>query len=103
MHSRKGIGTAATRAGILERLVSQGFVQRVKGKGGQAAMLIPAQSGSALAAILPEPLRSPPADRPVGSGRFKRLRRAAGTGSLSLGGAGDGDGASSCLCTGGGM
>ena len=56
---RKGIGTAATRAGILERLVSQGFVQRVKGKGGQAAMLIPAQSGSALAAILPEPLRSP--------------------------------------------
>ena len=56
---RRGIGTAATRAGILERLVSQGFVQRVKGKDGQAATLIPAQSGSALAAILPEPLRSP--------------------------------------------
>ena len=56
---RKGIGTAATRAGILERLVNQGFVQRVKGKDGQAAALIPAQSGSALAAILPEPLRSP--------------------------------------------
>ena len=56
---RKGIGTAATRAGILERLVIQGFVQRVKGKDGQAATLIPAQSGSALAAILPEPLRSP--------------------------------------------
>ena len=56
---RRGIGTAATRAGILERLVSQGFVQRVKGKDGQAAALIPAQSGSALAAILPEPLRSP--------------------------------------------
>ena len=56
---RKGIGTAATRAGILERLVSQGFVQRVKGKDGQAATLIPSQSGSALAAILPEPLRSP--------------------------------------------
>ena len=56
---RRGIGTAATRSGILERLVSQGFVQRVKGKDGQAATLIPAQSGSALAAILPEPLRSP--------------------------------------------
>ena len=56
---RRGIGTAATRAGILERLVNQGFVQRVKGKDGQAANLIPAQSGSALAAILPEPLRSP--------------------------------------------
>ena len=56
---RRGIGTAATRAGILERLVSQGFVQRVNGKDGQAATLIPAQSGSALAAILPEPLRSP--------------------------------------------
>ena len=56
---RRGIGTAATRAGILERLVNQGFLQRVKGKDGQAATLIPAQSGSALAAILPEPLRSP--------------------------------------------
>ena len=56
---RRGIGTAATRAGILERLVNQGFVQRVKGKDGQAATLIPAQSGGALAAILPEPLRSP--------------------------------------------
>ena len=56
---RRGIGTAATRAGILERLVNQGFVQRVKGKDGQAATLISAQSGSALAAILPEPLRSP--------------------------------------------
>ena len=56
---RRGIGTAATRAGILERLVNQGFVQRVKGKDGQAATLIPAQSGSALAAILPAPLRSP--------------------------------------------
>ena len=56
---RRGIGTAATRAGILERLVSQGFVQRVKGKDGQAATLIPAQSASALAAILPEPLCSP--------------------------------------------
>ena len=56
---RRGIGTAATRAGILERLVNQGFVQRVRGKDGQAANLIPAQSGSALAAILPEPLRSP--------------------------------------------
>ena len=56
---RRGIGTAATRAGILERLVNQGFVQRVKGKDGQAATLIPAQSGSALVAILPAPLRSP--------------------------------------------
>ena len=56
---RRGIGTAATRAGILERLVNQGFVQRVKSKDGQAATLIPTQSGSALAAILPEPLRSP--------------------------------------------
>ena len=56
---RRGIGTAATRAGILERLVNQGFVQRVRGKDGQAANLIPAQSGSALAAILPESLRSP--------------------------------------------
>src|SRR5699024_6827397 len=35
------------------------FVQRVKGKDGQAATLISAQSGSALAAILPAPLRSP--------------------------------------------
>ena len=58
-HSGAELGLPPPRAGILERLVNQGFVQRVKGKDGQAATLIPAQSGSALAAILPEPLRSP--------------------------------------------
>ena len=93
---RRGIGTAATRAGILERLVSQGFVQRVKGKDGQAATLIPAQSGSALAAILPEPLRSP---QLTAQWEWSLQKIEDG---FSLGGTGDGDGAGNRLCTGGG-
>ena len=50
---RKGLGTPATRAGILEKLVSAGFVER-KGKS-----LIPTQDGINLISILPEPLTSP--------------------------------------------
>ena len=50
---RKGLGTPATRAGIIEKLVSAGFVER-KGKN-----LIPTQDGINLISILPEPLTSP--------------------------------------------
>ena len=50
---RKGLGTPATRAGILEKLVSAGFVER-KGKN-----LIPTQDGVNLISILPGPLTSP--------------------------------------------
>ena len=50
---RKGLGTPATRAAIIEKLVSAGFVER-KGKN-----LIPTQDGINLISILPEPLASP--------------------------------------------
>ena len=44
---RKGLGTTATRAGIIEKLISAGFAER-KGK-----KLIPTKDGYNLAAILP--------------------------------------------------
>ena len=50
---RKGLGTPATRAAILEKLVQTGFIQR-KGK-----QLLPTQDGINLAAVLPEALTSP--------------------------------------------
>ena len=50
---RKGLGTPATRAGIIEKLVAAGFVER-RGKN-----LIPTQDGINLISILPEPLTSP--------------------------------------------
>ena len=50
---RKGLGTPATRAAIIEKLVAAGFVER-KGKN-----LIPTQDGINLISILPEPLTSP--------------------------------------------
>ena len=50
---RKGLGTPATRAAILEKLVQMGFVQR-KGK-----QLIPTKDGINLAVALPEALTSP--------------------------------------------
>ena len=50
---RKGLGTPATRAAIIEKLVAAGFVER-KGKS-----LIPTLGGIDLISILPEPLTSP--------------------------------------------
>ena len=50
---RKGLGTPATRAAIIEKLVAARFVER-KGKN-----LIPTQNGINLISILPEPLTSP--------------------------------------------
>ena len=50
---RKGLGTPATRAAIIEKLVAAGFVER-KGKN-----LIPTKAGMNLVTILPEPLTSP--------------------------------------------
>lgn len=54
---RKGIGTPATRAGILEKLVNVGLLERKKSK--KAAKLLPTQLGRALITILPEELQSP--------------------------------------------
>ena len=50
---RKGLGTPATRAAIIEKLVAAGFVER-KGKN-----LIPTKAGINLVTVLPEPLTSP--------------------------------------------
>ena len=50
---RKGLGTPATRAAIIEKLVTAGFVER-KGKN-----LIPTKAGMNLVTVLPEPLTSP--------------------------------------------
>lgn len=54
---RKGIGTPATRAGIIEKLVSVGFVSRQKAQ--KTINLIPSETGKKLAAVLPEQLKSP--------------------------------------------
>ena len=50
---RRGLGTPATRAAIIEKLVKCGFVER-KGK-----QLIPTKSGIELVCVLPEVLTSP--------------------------------------------
>jgi DNA topoisomerase-3 len=50
---RKGLGTPATRAGVIEKLVRSGFVERKKKN------LIPTEKGTNLAAILPEDIKSP--------------------------------------------
>ena len=54
---RKGIGTPATRAAILEKLVKSGFVERKKAK--KITSLIPTQEGNSLITVLPEMLQSP--------------------------------------------
>lgn len=54
---RKGLGTPATRAAILEKLVSTGFVERKKAK--KAVTLIPSDIGASLITVLPEQLQSP--------------------------------------------
>lgn len=50
---RKGLGTSATRAAIIEKLVSSGFVTR-KGK-----QLLPTQDGTNLINIVPDELKTP--------------------------------------------
>ena len=54
---RKGLGTPATRAAILEKLVTTGFVERKKAK--KTVNLIPSQVGVSLGTVLPEQLQSP--------------------------------------------
>ena len=54
---RRGLGTPATRAGIIEKLISTGFVERKKSK--KSANLIPAHTGISLITVLPEQLQSP--------------------------------------------
>ena len=51
--SRKGLGTPATRAGIIEKLVKTGFVER------KAKILTPSEKGVNLITVLPEVIKSP--------------------------------------------
>ena len=50
---RRGLGTPATRAATIEKLVNGGFAVRVKGK------LVPTDTGASLVTVLPDALRSP--------------------------------------------
>ena len=50
---RHGLGTPATRAATIEKLVNGGFAERVKGK------LVPTDTGASLVTVLPDALRSP--------------------------------------------
>ncbi len=50
---RRGLGTPATRAAVIEKLVKSGFAES-KGK-----QLIPTQNGAALVSVLPDMLTSP--------------------------------------------
>jgi len=50
---RKGLGTPATRAGIIEKIIKAGYVER------QKKSLVPSDKGMNLISILPEALTSP--------------------------------------------
>lgn len=50
---KKGIGTPATRAGIIEKLISSGFVNRDKKN------LVPTNDGNVLITVLPDEIKSP--------------------------------------------
>ena len=54
---RKGLGTPATRAGIIEKLVSIGFLERKGDK--KTKHLIPTHKGTALVTVMPEQIQSP--------------------------------------------
>lgn len=53
---RKGLGTPATRAGILEKLIRIGFLERRKEK--KRTVLLPTEKGNALIRVVPEQIRS---------------------------------------------
>jgi len=54
---RKGLGTPATRAGIIEKLVRIGFLERKGDK--KTKHLIPTHKGMALVTVMPEQIQSP--------------------------------------------
>lgn len=54
---RRGIGTPATRAGIIEKLVQKGFVERRGDK--KTKILVPTSKGEALVTVVPEQIQSP--------------------------------------------
>lgn len=53
---RRGIGTPATRAAIIEKLVQKGFLERKGAK--TAKVLLPTDKGKALITVMPEEIQS---------------------------------------------
>ena len=53
---RKGLGTPATRAGIIEKLVRIGFIERKGDK--KTKYLVPTHKGEALITVIPEAIQS---------------------------------------------
>ena len=56
---RKGLGTPATRADIIEKLVKDGFVKREKTERSSVCRLIPTEDGMKLITVLPDVMKSP--------------------------------------------
>ena len=56
---RKGLGTPATRADIIEKLVRDGFVKREKTERSSVCRLIPTEDGVKLITVLPDVVKSP--------------------------------------------
>ncbi|MDE6601021.1 MAG: DNA topoisomerase 3 [Lachnospiraceae bacterium] len=56
---RKGLGTPATRADIIEKLVKDGFVKREKTERSSVCRLIPTEDGVKLITVLPDVVKSP--------------------------------------------
>jgi DNA topoisomerase-3 len=54
---RKGLGTPATRAGIIEKLVKTGFIERKEAK--KIKFLVPSDKSVNLISILPDAIKSP--------------------------------------------
>lgn len=54
---RRGLGTPATRAAVIEKLVATGFAERRKAK--KSVRLVPTEAGISLITVLPEQLQSP--------------------------------------------
>lgn len=54
---RQGIGTPATRAATIEKLVQMGFLERKGSK--KAKVLLPTDKGKALITVMPEEIQSP--------------------------------------------
>lgn len=56
---RKGLGTPATRADIIEKLVKDGFVKREQTERSSVCRLIPTEDGIKLIMVLPDVVKSP--------------------------------------------
>ena len=54
---RQGIGTPATRAATIEKLVQKGFLERKGSK--KTKVLLPTDKGKALITVMPEEIQSP--------------------------------------------